>query len=287
MKKTYRALREILMLGLSVIISILLTNVQRDFGGDAGRYLDMTEGGTAEMPWGSRILIPRIIGFLFAGDYSMAWHIFNVIVFGIAIYIFVKNFGSIPTALFLICCYGVIESSIGEPLLDASIFLFLAIGVYLVQRNKWLEMNILFTLSIMLHPIASVFLLIMSLNLKQQWCTLPYQVGLMLLTLPLGYSSFMQVSSSTVCIVIACLNLLCLSIFTIRRDRQSLLFVLMLIATFGFVLLATDVPRMVYFVGPFMAHRLIEYCQDHIVFHSDPFSILSGEGWMRTNTKIR
>ena len=165
--KTKVALRETVIFVLSIVISVILTNEPRDYGGDAQRYINMTEGATEAMTWGSRILIPRIIGFLVVGDYSMILHVCNIVIFGTAIYIFTKAFDSRSIILFLICCNATIGLYVGEPLLDASIFLFLAIGAFLVKNNRWLEMNVLFTLSIMLHPIASILLIIMSIDLKK------------------------------------------------------------------------------------------------------------------------
>ena len=88
MDKTKKILREVLVICLSILISFILTEPQQDLGGDASRYLNMTEGLTEEMPWSARILIPRIIGFLFVGDYPIIWYCWNVVIFGLALYVF-------------------------------------------------------------------------------------------------------------------------------------------------------------------------------------------------------
>ncbi|MHA2380105.1 MAG: hypothetical protein ACXADO_10070 [Candidatus Thorarchaeota archaeon] len=234
--------------------------------GDASKYIDMANGLPSSEPWSSRPLIPYLAGLLSSSlsiDIAVSFYYINIVLFASACLFLYREHGLTAT-LVTMACFSPAINIYGKILLDAAIFFWLAVALFIRDRPYTLAVWCVFAAAV--HPIALALcgvVLVYSVVESPYWmpCLFPLILAIVYWVWfwPVGsYTVLMMPGLDDLLYTLKMLNALWLGLLFLRRDRESVLIVLLLIVCIGFVPLLTmparAFPPMALLLGP----RLVE-----------------------------
>jgi hypothetical protein len=231
---------------------------------DADQYLRMIEGFSAEEPYITRPLIPLLVRglvLLFHTDPLFTFNQFNAFLVILTCLVLLREHGLIAALVTMLCTVSFVWY-LGQPLLDAAIFLWVAIA--LSFRNNLYVLAILTPLAMAIHPIAFVLCSIVFLFSTRPTFTIPLLCLLgvsyyFFFAPPAGFALFMLPTLDNMLSGAKALNVLWLGIFTLKKDRESAMFVLMFFACFAFTFYMTSWARAFAPLGLILGPKITEY----------------------------
>ncbi len=248
---------------LGVVFSLTSRTPTEPPVSDFAYYVDMANGLPAPDPFGKRILVP-FIASLFGGS-PLAFHYMNIIFVALAsLLLYLSNKGGdrgfIVGILFLTGTRAITIYA-GEPSPDGMIYLLIALTIYLVEIQKdWLFV-IVAPLAAATHPIAFVITTIVwsMQNYKEyrKFLLLVPGVLVFLWLLPQSYGTLYLPDLSRILWMARSITVLWLGLLALRKNKESLLVLFVIIACFGFSLLATNVDRVFAPIGLFLAPMFV------------------------------
>lgn len=206
---------------------------------DSYKYIDMALGIGANAPWAFRPLVPFLAGVvssLFGVNIPLAFLALNTSFFALAGLLILRTF-NLTTAVVTMACMSPAVTIFGVPLLDAAIFMFVAVALFL---REWAYPLMVWTmLSAAVHPMAFALCMVV-LMFSAFENSLPYlfffpPVIFMLFFWPSTYTTLLLPELNDLLYSLKVLNALWLGLLFLRKDRESLLVVVMLAACLFFV----------------------------------------------------
>jgi len=119
---------------------------------DYAVYMDMARGDPAVAPWNSRVLIPWIVGVL--GPTETTFHNLNMFFILFTCIVLAYHFKDFLAPLLFVGFSLTMRESAGEAGLDAAIFLFVAVALFLADRDLDYAIPLLSVLAALTHPTA-------------------------------------------------------------------------------------------------------------------------------------
>jgi hypothetical protein len=165
------------------------------------------------------------------------------------------------TALIALGCTAALVDYFGKALLDAGIFFWVVLALYLAEQHKTALLGVVVLLSTAVHPIAfALCSIIFAFNVDKR--EVPFLLGPLAIYyiyfMPTSYAVLMLHGPMAVISVLLMLNAQWFGAFTLRRDKESLMILVMFCACCGFSLLMTWPARTFVMLSPVLAPRLVE-----------------------------
>jgi hypothetical protein len=226
---------------------------------DFAYYVDMANGLFAPDPFGKRILMPFIVGLLGGSPYT--FHYLNLALITMCTTLLYLSYGrnqqSFISGLLFLACTRAITLYAGEPSPDGMTYFLIASAIFLVNtKYHWLNL-ITITLAAANHPISlvivGVIIVIYNYDKPERLLTLIPGAIVFLLLMPTSYGTIFIPDIPRLLNMVKSVNVLWLGVFAIRRDKESVLLILIILCTFGFSLIASNIDRILSPLGMFLA----------------------------------
>jgi hypothetical protein len=229
---------------------------------DFAYYIDMANGLPAPDPFGKRILMPFIVGLLGGSPY--VFHYINLALITLSatlLYMTKYNKQSFLSGLLFLACTRAITIYSGEPSPDAMTYFLIGSALFLVNYEyDWLNVVVL-TLAAANHPISFVIvgaiIVINNFDKPMKWLYLVPGIVVFIFLIPQSYGLIYYPDIPRLLNVVKSVNILWLGVFTIRKDRDSVLLISIILATLGFSFIASNIDRVLSPLGILLAPRFV------------------------------
>ncbi len=230
---------------------------------DFAHYVDMANGLPAPDPFGKRILMPFIIGLL-GGGTPHAFHYVNLVLItlsAIILYMDKYNTQSFLSGLLFLGCTRAITIYAGEPSPDAMTYFLIASALYLANNEyDWLNV-ILLTLAAANHPISflivGAIIVIMNYDKPLKFLYTIPGIIVFILLFPESYGTIFYPDIPRLLNIAKSVTILWLGVLTVRKDRESVLLISVIVGAIGFTFIASNIDRILSSIGLLLAPRFV------------------------------
>jgi len=229
---------------------------------DFAYYADMANGLPAPDPFSTRILMPFIVSLL--GGSPLVFHYINLVLVTLCatgLYITKYNKQSFLSGLLFLGCTRAITIYSGEPSPDGMTYFLIIAALLIVEYEyDWLNVIVL-TLAAANHPISFVIVgaIIVINNYKKPMKLLYIIPGVIvfIFLIPQSYGVIFYPDLPRLLNVVKSVNILWLGLLTLRKDRESVLLVSIILSTLGFSFIASNIDRVLSPLGILLAPRFV------------------------------
>lgn len=258
---------------VGVAVTMVFNPLMDQYWSDSSKYIDMANGLPSFEPWSSRPLIPslvRLMAYVLPFDVVHIFQYLNILFFALAGLLLLREY-DLTAALVTMACLSPAITIFGAVLLDSAIFFWFAMALFLRERPY-----ILFGWSIAaaaVHPMAFVLCWVILLFSAQGAFSNLFLVNLLYVLMPLvvylifflpigTYTTFLLPEFKDLLYSLRTLNVLWFGLFFLRKDRESLLVVVVVSICVGFAFFLTMPARaftpLALMLGPILVDRMRE-----------------------------
>lgn len=247
--------RNVVVFAIYVVITILIAwTVPVWVPSDVGHYMDMVNGLEIAEPWNTRVMIPWIVRTL-GGSYE-GFVFLNLCLFAIALWIYARVYDLVTAMAFVIGTFGVLQIVVQLPMLESGILLLIAVALWVREKGNGLWFIPLCVFAAMTHPIAFTIVGVIchTSGYGSKASLLVMLPGIMFMALlwPTGYGIIMQ-PVEIYKMILSTVGVFWIGLLRIKRNRQGVSVLAVLVCCLGFSLLATWTAKMMYYSVLFLA----------------------------------
>jgi len=223
---------------------------------DYAYYVSMAQGDLGvPVPFNTRILVPFLAG-LFGGT-EMVFHYMNILLALATCLLMAYHFRDLIAPLFFLLGTAQLRYSLGEPSIDAMIYLLVMVAIITAEWESPLAIPLVSVLAAMTHPVAFVLTsAIFTVYRRPHYTALGIVVFLVLF--PAQGSLYLPTVSRMLWGLVY-MSFLWAGLFTLGHNRESLRDLVVLACCGGFTILASNVARMLAPAGLVLAPRAVSF----------------------------